>query len=55
MQLRMFATRGLCSLSTYADTYSVSVSMPGTIGRPGRLMESLGFGNEVAMIGTKTS
>ena len=36
----MFASSGWSSLSTNADTYSVNVPMPDTIGRPGGLMLS---------------
>ena len=36
----MFGSRGLSSLSTNADTYSVNVPMSDTIGRPGGLMLS---------------
>ena len=36
----MLASRGWSSLSTNADTYSVIVPMPGTIGRPGGSMLS---------------
>ena len=36
----MLASRGWSSLSTNADTYSVNVTMPDTIVRPGGLMLS---------------
>ena len=40
MLLGMFDSRGWTFLSTNADTYSVNVPMPDTIGWPGGLMLS---------------
>ena len=50
----MFASRGWSSLSINADTYSVNVPMPDTIGRQGGLMLSR-WANEVVRIGTGAS